>query len=477
MIFRRPLFLLFIALLLQQDVFAREPDKLYFTNGFKVGEVRANSVLIWTRLCAQSAPVPVSHERKDPPFRSPLKFDDRMPVEEMDGAVKGAFGQVRIQLTAGANTLITEWEYVSAYRDFTLKKTVEGLLPNTLYLIRIQARKESGSPVSEIHGHFRTAPLASEAFPVTFTSTSCQYFWDFDDPERGFKIYDAMIKLQPDFHCHTGDYVYYDKPGPMANTVELARHKWHANNAWPSVREFYTLTPIYLQKDDHDMMFNDASPNMEAFGELGFQDGLAIWHEQAPTEGKPYRTFRWGKDLQIWLVEGREFRSDNWEPDGPDKSIWGKEQKEWFVETVRNSDATYKILLSPTPVVGPDRSQGKNDNHANKAFETEGRWLREFLGENSVFVVNGDRHWQYVSEDTLTGVLEFSQGPSSDTHAQGWKQEDRRPEHQFLRVNGGFLAVEVYRKDNVPQITFTHRDVNGLIVHEKTITNELNQIP
>ncbi|MEA3462770.1 MAG: alkaline phosphatase D family protein [Bacteroidota bacterium] len=473
MIFKKLSLLLCIVLLLQQNAFAQKSDTLYFTNGFKVGEVTVNSVLVWTRLCAQKAPVPVCHERKDPKIRTPLDFDESMPVEEMDGAVKGAFGQVRIQLTTGSNTVTTEWEYVSAYRDFTLKKRMDGLSPNTLYKIRIQARRESGSPVTEIRGHFRTAPLASEAFPVTFTSSSCQYFWDFDDPERGFKIYDAMIKLQPDFHCHTGDYVYYDKPGPMADNVELARHKWHANNAWPSVREFYALTPIYQQKDDHDMMFNDASPNMEAFGELGFQDGLSVWNEQVPVEGKPYRTFRWGKDLQIWLVEGREFRSDNWVPDGPHKTIWGMEQKEWFVETVRNSDATFKILVSPTPVVGPDRSQGKNDNHANKAFETEGRWLRSFLGEHSVFVVNGDRHWQYLSKDAETGVLEFSQGPSSDSHAQGWRQEDRRPEHQFLRVQGGFLAVEVYRKENQPHISFTHRDVNGLIVHELTLTNKI----
>ena len=40
-----------------------------------------------------------------------------------------------------------------------------------------------------------------------------------------------------------------------------------------------------------------------------------------------YRTFRWGKDLQIWLVEGRDFRSPNNMPDGPDKTIWGAEQK------------------------------------------------------------------------------------------------------------------------------------------------------
>jgi alkaline phosphatase D len=388
----------------------------------------------------------------------------------MDGAVAGAFGQVRMRLQAGSDIREGDWEYVSSYEDYTIKNRVEGLIPDTRYQLRILGRKGPGAPVAEIKGHFRTAPLPGETAALTFTSSSCQYFWDYDDPERGFRIYDAMMMVKPDFHCHTGDYVYYDKAGPMATRVELARHKWHANNAWPALRDFYAYTPLYLQKDDHDMLFNDAYPDMDPFGELSFQDGLRLWYEQVPVEGKPYRTFRWGMDLQLWLVEGREFRSPNPEPDGPEKSIWGQAQKQWFVETVKDSDATFKVLLSPTPVVGPDRSSGKTDNHANRAFETEGRWLRGFLQEQDVIVINGDRHWQYVSRDTLTGVPEFSQGPSSDSHAQGWDPQDRRPEHRFLRVNGGFLVVEVYRRDNIPHITFTHRDVNGLIVHEETFT-------
>ncbi len=33
------------------------------------------------------------------------------------------------------------------------------------------------------------------------------------------------------------------------------------------------------------------------------------------------RTFRWGKTLQIWLVEGRDYRSPNNMPDGPEDPV------------------------------------------------------------------------------------------------------------------------------------------------------------
>jgi len=453
------------------DIRARENDRVFFTTGFKLGELTDTSVVVWTRLCKESKPVPVAHARKEPPFKSPLNFDDDMPVNDMDGAVAGAFGQVMIMCKSADTLFSTAWLPVSSYKDYTLKRKINGLEPNQEYEIILRARKDTDSPITKISGRVKTAPSRNEIVPVTFTSTSCQYFWDFDDSIRGFRVYDSMRNLKPLFHCQTGDFVYYDKPGPMARSVVLARHKWHAMNSWPSLVDFYTNTPVYLQKDDHDMLRDDASPSISPFGELSFEDGLSIWYEQAPVQGKPYRTFRWGKDLQIWLVEGREFRSDNWEADGAGKSIWGEEQKNWFINTVALSDATFKVLVSPTPVVGPDRAKGKNDNHSNKAFKTEGDWLRRFLSQHDMFVINGDRHWQYVSVHGETGLLEFSQGPSSDSHAQGWKQEDKRPEHKFLRVNGGFLAVEVYRED-APVIRFTHYDVNGIRVHEERIKKQ-----
>ena len=287
---------------------------------------------------------------------------------------------------------------------------------------------------------------------MLFTSSSCQYFWDYDDPERGFKIYDAMAKLKPAFFSQTGDYVYYDKPGPMAFSIDQAYHKWSANNGWLSIREFLAKTPIYMQKDDHDTLRDDACPGSRSMKDMTFEDGLQIWRAMTPIADKPYNTFRWGKDLQVWVIDGREYRDNNWIEDGP-KSIFGEEQKRWLEETIKSSDATFKILLSNTPVVGPDRPS-KSDNHANSNFVFEGDWLRKLLGKHSVYVINGDRHWQYVSEDKKSGVMEFSQGPASDSHAGGWSQEDKMAEHKFLLVKGGFLSVEVKRVKGVPTIWF-----------------------
>ncbi|MCP9237802.1 alkaline phosphatase [Lewinella sp. JB7] len=453
------------------SVRAQTLDSVFLTNGFKIGEVTDSSIVVWTRLCLSAKPVPVSHARQESTFRHPIGFDNSMPVARMDGAVPGTFGEVRIKLTSADTSIVRQWHPVSPYRDYTFKTGIGGLRPATSYTVVVEGRKADGGPVSRLTGKFRTAPRPEAIVPVTFTASTCQYFWSHDDPIRGFRMYDSMLALEPAFHCQTGDYVYYDKPGPLAVNLPLARHKWNAINGWPALVEFYNHTPLYIQKDDHDLLKDDVSDSAATYGELTFGDGQRIWEEQTPIGNGAYRTVRWGKDLQVWITEGRDFRSDNTDADGPDKTILGREQIEWLKSTVRDSDATFKVLVSSTPVVGPDRDR-KTDNHANDSHRTEGEWLRRFLADAGMFVINGDRHWQYVSVDPRTGLREFSQGPSSDSHAQGWTPDDRRPEHKFLRVNGGFLSVSVRREGGTPIITFTHHDVEGTPVHREMIRAE-----
>jgi len=265
-----------------------------------------------------------------------------------------------------------------------------------------------------------------------------------------------------DFFVHTGDIEYYDKPAPYADTPELARFKWTRLYALPYQRAFHNVTASYFIKDDHDTLKNDCWPG-QTYGDITWEEGLAIFREQVPMGTKTYRTVRWGKDLQIWLVEGRDYRSPNTMPDGPEKTIWGAEQKQWFFDTVKQSDATFRVLISPTPIVGPDRG-GKNDNHANKGFTHEGDELRTFIGkQKNMFVICGDRHWQYVSEDPHTQTREYSCGPTSDAHAGGFRESNKTPMHRYLKVKGGFLSVSIEREKNHARAVLTHYGVDGAV--------------
>ncbi len=198
-----------------------------------------------------------------------------------------------------------------------------------------------------------------------------------------------------------------------------------------------------------------------------WDQGLQVYAEQVPMGARPYRTFRWGKGLQVWVVEGRDFRSANTMPDGPSKTILGKAQKRWLKETLLASDADWKVLVSPTPIVGPDRSN-KADNHANLAFRDEGDGMRAWFSSNmpeNFFIVCGDRHWQCHSVHPETGVHEFSSGPATDEHAGGSPGHDLAY-HRFHRVAGGFVSITAEKVLDESSITFRHHNVDGGVEYE-----------
>ncbi|MYF15859.1 MAG: alkaline phosphatase [Gemmatimonadetes bacterium] len=357
----------------------------------------------------------------------------------------------------------TAWGAVDPDRDFTRQIKLTDLKPGTRYQIEVQSRAETDGLT--LSWRFRTAPSVDQSARVVFHVSTCQAYGDQDAPEGGYRIYASILKRDPDFFVHAGDIVYYDS---RAKNLSLARWHWARMYSLPTNVAFHREVASYFIKDDHDTWMNDCWPGQQTvfMGEFTFEQGLAVFREQVGMGARTYRTVRWGKNLQIWMVEGRDFRSPNPMADGPEKTIWGKEQKAWFKDTVRASDATFRILISPTPVVGPDRS-GKKDNHANKVFSHEGDELRQFIaGQKNMVVVCGDRHWQYVSVDEKTGVREYSCGPASDEHAGGWSNDKRLPEHRYLNVIGGFLEGVVDRENNIPVLIFRHFGVDGNLLNE-----------
>lgn len=488
-------------------------------NGIKIGEVTHNSAVIWTRLTTapeanwnglpflepsvdgnreglkaatevarksgmSAASKKAEQATEEQPRISPAdlreivnKADWRSQIApgralaDMHGALPGAAGSARIVLTssAGGPRIETPWAAVDPKRDHTRQFTVQSLQPGTAYRVRVESRDEKGVAGAVVDGAFRTAAAANVAAPVRFAVVTCGDYPRRDDPAKGHRIYDTMSRLQLDFMVHTGDVEYYDKPDPWATSAELARLKWNRLFALPYQRTFHNGTPVYYTYDDHDILKNDCWPG-QSYGALTWQEGVSIFSEQTPSSPLPYRTFRHGKDVQIWIVEGRQYRSPNPDPDGPAKTILGAEQKAWLIRTISASDATFKILLTPTPIVGPDRGN-KNDNHANAGFKHEGDELRRFLGaQRNLVVACGDRHWQYFSTDPVSGTREFGCGPSSDVHAGGYQpQPGDEAVQKFFRLQGGFLTFATEAGANGPLLVARHHAVDGLIVHETAL--------
>lgn len=420
---------------------------IFLGSGAKAGEITDKSAIVHVRLTST-------------------------PEQNAQGLIPGRSGQARLRIGTelkGTNYKSTNWELARAEVDHSIQFQLSDLKPSTRHYYQVEMREnEAADPTISSTYSFVTAPVADSREPLLFHLTTCQDI-------HGESTYRPMAQQRPDFCISAGDTVYYDGQG-QARDVPHAWQAYQKMFGLPAMKDYYQHVGGYFMKDDHDYRFNDADPFMlgkwvtekqadpgarytETKGNqkldvawLTHEEGIRVFKQVFPMGEKTHRTVRWGKGVQIWMVENRDFRSANKMPDGPDKSIWGQEQKTWLMETLLASDADYRILISPNPIIGPDRLM-KGDNHANlKGFWHEAQtfldWLKEKQMKN-VVIMCGDRHWQYHSIDQRNnrGVHEISCGPTSDDHTQNVPPLYEGLERPYSASRGGFVSVR-YRPDD-----------------------------
>jgi alkaline phosphatase D len=464
--------------------------EVHQATGFKVVNVTSTTADIWTRITLRAAanpadaplprieafeaktgkPVALRENRAFPDTRVVVHMPDGMDLGAAAGGAPAATGQTRVRFRPKGTAAWSEtpWQQAGLEQDGIAVHSLSGVIPGTRYEVVVQARRNADdSRPDDQPGEFTSAPLPDQRQPVTFCVMTCQKYERLDHPD-GLAIYPAMGALRPDFFVNTGDVVYYDQGPVIALTPALARFHWARMFALPTLRDFHRNHTSFFMKDDHDILANDCGPATRS-GELTYAGGVRLFREQTASPAKANRTFRWGRDLQVWLMEGRDYRTPDWtEKRTPPPTLWGREQIKWLGETLAASTATFRVILTTVPVVGPDRSN-KDDNYANAGFAVEGKEIRELLARHpNLTVITGDRHWQYVSVDPATSVNEWSVGPSTAAHAGGWEEKTPRPEHRFLRTGqGGFFSGVVTPTATGASLELRLHDVDGRVVYRE----------
>ena len=406
--------------------------------------------------------------------------------------------------------------------DFIIKKKIDGLKSGTNYFYRLQYGREDTPLNTSEHGTFKTLQGTKSADKVSMAVVTGMNYYHFhfgkynrdmaysgSDKSLGYPALKSILSINPDYFIGTGDNVYFDHPNKNNFDKAVAagknphpgryggaevldevgmRRKYHEQFVQPRFKDLFKEVSTYWEKDDHDYRFNDGDP-YSSFP-ITHDQGIRNFREQVPivdpkdANAKTYRTHRMNKDLQVWMLEGRDYRSANKMEDGPDKTLLGAEQINWLKETLVESDASFKIIISPTPMVGPDDAY-KTDNHVNlQGFRYEGdalfKWLVDngFLDKN-LYIICGDRHWQYHAMHP-SGIEEFSTGALVDNNSRkGRLAGDPKSTDpnglikQFYiqgeseSASGGFLFFEVERKNNIPTAAFKFYDELGKLLYQE----------
>jgi alkaline phosphatase D len=246
--------------------------------------------------------------------------------------------------------------------DLTARVRVGGLEPGTRYAYRVRWQSEV------VDGEFVTAPEPGVAAPVTL-------LWGGDlggggrcrVPGAGYPIFRAMAARRPDLFVFVGDTVYADQRCPAPPNLGgadfeardiagfRARHRHQRGD--PGLARFLLGTSVSAIWDDHEVRGDFAGPT-ERLMPAGRQAFLEYWPIDVPPEEptRLYRQRRWGRLLDLFVLDTRQYRSPNATPDGPDKTMLGPEQRGWLLDRLARSDAIWKLVVSSVPLsVGTGR--------------------------------------------------------------------------------------------------------------------------
>ena len=241
--------------------------------------------------------------------------------------------------------------------DFTAQVRLTGLQARHRVRVSGQVRACRSHGLSRQWGASRLHPSLQRGLPVSFVFSGdlggggyCR------EIVGGYQIFAAMEPLVPDFFIATGDMIYADNActpyRPDRGNNLAARFQtvndpsvdwtmsdelrpvfsahWRYNRADPNLQRFLARVPMYAQRDDHEAL-NDSGGSWSWWkrgteGWRGYstlqQVGSELFLAYNPIAGNPvepnriYRSFRWGRDLELFILDARAYRSRNDLADG-----------------------------------------------------------------------------------------------------------------------------------------------------------------
>jgi alkaline phosphatase D len=386
----------------------------------------------------------------------------------------------------------------TAETDYTLSIPLEGLAPATRYRYHVligQGGKtqDPGKPRLAARGEWTTLPDGKSPAPVVFA-------WSADlggqgrcrQGTRGYPIFDVMRRQDLDFFLFLGDTIYGDnaclsppnEPGADFVATMLdeyrARHRYQRGAA--ALRRFLETVPVYVTWDDHEVRNNFAGPFDERMP-AGRRALREYWPIASPRDEphRLYRTVRYGADLELFILDTRQYRSRNADPDGPAKTMLGAAQLKWLLDGLGASTATWKVIATSVPLSVP-KGGGEavpgNDGWAGgpdgTGFERERQAIVEGILTNklkNVVFLSGDVHWVQANaydpnQDGIIDFHEFVAGPLSASPGRitpageglhPTRLINEEGYHNFGLVQVTTTAFEVTVVDDAGQTRFSHR--------------------
>jgi hypothetical protein len=180
----------------------------------------------------------------------------------------------------------------------------------------------------------------------------------------------------------------------------------------PAPARLYRSTPLVYTWDDHDVGPNDTNGESPTIAAARAAYEAVVPHYPLLEESLG-QSFTVGR-VRFLLTDARSGRSPQGDPDGPDKSMLGIEQREWLLGELRaaasDPDVAVVIWLQPVPWIAPpeagaDHWGGYAVERRALADEIVALGLRDRL-----LMVSGDAHMLAIDDGTNSDFSSVTAG-------------------------------------------------------------------
>jgi alkaline phosphatase D len=338
---------------------------------------------------------------------------------------------------------------VNSEADATALISLDELRPATRYYYRAVIAGKMPGPIAS----FLTAPRADDTAKVTFCFSG-----DTRDSYKPFTVMEAVQAQRPDFFLYLGDTIYADING-RARSLEEFWAKYRRNRDDAATQSCFCETSVYAVWDDHEVV-NDYGPDhfLAPIGRKAFLDYWPIRRRRDESE-RVYRSFRWGQAAEIFLLDARQYRN-------PAKhTMLGSEQKEWLLDGIARSSATFKFIATTVPMVGGgwDRWDGYPKEREQILSFIKGRKI------TGVVFLSADLHYAAITKIPNSGGLkDITAGPLAAPLNRITNGTARRFEY-FLAENFNFAKITIDPKTDSTQALVEFIDQDKQVFHAATI--------
>jgi alkaline phosphatase D len=276
--------------------------------------------------------------------------------------------------------------------DHTARVVLTELAPGQqiFYRVRFQDLADLRSWSEPLAGTFNTA-LASGARDVTiaWSADTVGQGWGLNPEFGGIRLYETMVKAQPDLFIHCGDTIYADAPlvpevklddgttwknvvtpakSRVAETLDDYRGNYQYNLLDEHMRRFNAAVAQTVIWDDHEVRDNwydardlsgDKRYTLKSTALLASRARQAFFeYNPLPIDAiepeRVYRVAASGPLAEVFALDLRSYRgsnSENRQAALTDESrIMGAAQVEWFKARLAASRATWKIVANDMPI-------------------------------------------------------------------------------------------------------------------------------